>query len=156
MAPDIHRLVRIFQIAVKAERSVVEFRLETLAYRAAIAGLGLGLLLFAVGMLNVAAFHALQLTAGPIRAAIYIALADVVIGAQLVWLSTRKLRNGNFASLEQVRDQAFSMLGAELQQFSPRLFLQNNLLGAVEAQAIKSLFVLLSRVVRVAGKKAEQ
>jgi hypothetical protein len=156
MPSNIHRLVKIFQIAAKAERSIVEVGLETLAYRAAFAGLGLGLLLFAYGMVNVAAFQALQSAVGTIWAALCIAGADFAIGAGLLWVSSRKVRNENVVLLEEVRDQTFSVLGAELQQFSPRLFLHNNLVGPLEAQAIKSLFIFLSRVAKVAGRKSEQ
>jgi hypothetical protein len=47
------------------------------------------------------------------------------------------------------------MLGAELQQFSPRLFLQNKVLGTLEVQVLKTLVPFLVRMIRAGRRKPE-
>ena len=78
---SIQNVVRSGRVYARTELLLAEMRLRSYARRAAFLAVGLGIALFGLGMLNVAAFLWLSETFGPVRTALGIAAVDFAVAA---------------------------------------------------------------------------
>ncbi len=78
---SIQTIVRSGRLYVRTELLVAEMRLRSYARKAALLAVALGVALFGLGMLNVAAFLWLSETFGPVATALGIAAANFAVAA---------------------------------------------------------------------------
>lgn len=78
---SIHTIARNGRLYLRTELLVAEIRLRTFARKATLFAIALGVALFGLGMLNVAAFLWLSEEWGPVRTALVIALVDFAAAA---------------------------------------------------------------------------
>jgi hypothetical protein len=78
---SIHSIARNGRLYLRTELLVAEIRLRAYARKAALFAVALGVALFGLGMLNVAAFLWLSEEWGPVRTALIIALVDFAVAA---------------------------------------------------------------------------
>lgn len=148
---DFSRILRSVVLYLRTERVLVEVKLKALLTRAAFGLLALGLLLFALAMLNIAAFQALQKVSDPVWTALYMAAADALLAAGCLWMASRNVRKAEILVVEDVRNQVALVLEEEIQQLTRNSILSSAVFGALEAQTLKWLvpfFVNLLKATR--------
>jgi hypothetical protein len=114
-------LVRNLKLLLKSDRMLVEIRLKLVAQKIVLlvlAGLG-GL--FALGMLNMAIFFAIQETLGSAIAALLVGLGNLLL-AGILLLVVQRLDTGPEARIvEEVREMALADIEAEAKAFQSEL-----------------------------------
>ncbi len=114
-------LVRNLKLLWKSDRMLVEIRLKLVAQKIVLfvlAGLG-GL--FALGMLNMAIFFAIQETLGSAIAALLVGLGNLLL-AGILLLVVQRLDTGPEAKIvEEVREMALADIEAEAKAFQSEL-----------------------------------
>ena len=114
----VYRHVRILW---RAERAIVETQLNAMLRRAllyAFAGL---IALFALAMLNVAAYFFFVPHWGPLWAALAVALGDLVVALIVVLIALSTKPGPELAAAQELRNLALESLEAELAPLQERL-----------------------------------
>lgn len=109
-------IVRTMRIIWRAELIIIEAKLNVATKRigaTAFAGL---ILVFGLGMLNVAGFFALEEGAGPVYAALGVALADFFIAILLILWVSRLTTGPELDLAREVRDAGLQELEAKAEQ----------------------------------------
>lgn len=105
------------RILVRSEMTLLRLQARRNAVRTQLLLVALLFALFALGMLNFAAYHALAVKKGPAFAALMIALADALLAVALVALSRGAGPNAEQEKMvRDIRDLAYSELSADFDE----------------------------------------
>ena len=114
------RAFRHVRVLWRAERIIAETRLRITLRRAMLYALAGLIAVFALGMLNVAAFLYLETLWGPVWAALAAALGDLVLAAIVAGIALATRPGPEVASALELRDAAIDGLEAELEPLQER------------------------------------
>ena len=104
------------QLVVRAELALAEIRARRTASRSTFLAVALVFLLLGIGMMTLAAFHALKAYMSPAWAAFCVASLDLAIGLVFVLVSRRAGPSENEEKLaRQLREMAYNELGNDIQ-----------------------------------------
>lgn len=106
-------IVTNLRILWRAERLRAEAQLRDATHRISLLALAALVGVFALGMLNVAAFFALVPSQGSSMAAFWVAAADIVLALVLVVLALSRRSRPEMELIEEVRDTALANLEEE-------------------------------------------
>jgi stage V sporulation protein SpoVS len=149
---SIQTVVRSGRLYVRTELLVAEMRLRSYARKAALLAVALGVALFGLGMLNVAAFLWLSETYGPVRTALGIALVNFAVAA-LAFAVGYTLRPGaELQMAEQMRDTALETVESEAARMQSA-GVTGLVTGAVEIGAARLLLPTVSALLGGLRKK---
>ena len=109
-------LVRTLRVIWRAELLIIEAKMQVAVRRiGAIAFAGL-IVMFGLGMLNLAGFFALERIWGPVNAALGIAAADFLVALLLVLWASRLSGGRELALAQEVRDAGLEELEAKAER----------------------------------------
>jgi hypothetical protein len=111
---SIQTAVRSGRLYVRSELLVAEMRLRSYARKAALLAVALGVALFGLGMLNVAAFLWLSEAFGPVRTALGIAVANFAVAAVAFAIGYSMKPGAELQLAEEMRDTALETVEAEV------------------------------------------
>jgi hypothetical protein len=112
------RAVSHLRILLRAEALIAEAKLRGLMRRGGLmAGAGV-VALFALAMLNVAGFFALQPAWGPAWAALVVAVADLVVALVIALIAMASRQSPEVKAAEALRDSAVEGLQADFGGFA--------------------------------------
>jgi hypothetical protein len=111
---SIQTAVRSGRLYVRSELLVAEMRLRSYARKAALLAVALGVALFGLGMLNVAAFLWLSEAFGPVRTALGIAVANFAVAAVAFAIGYTMKPGAELQLAEEMRDTALETVEAEV------------------------------------------
>jgi hypothetical protein len=111
---SIQTAVRSGRLYVRAELLVAEMRLRSYARKAALLAVALGVALFGLGMLNVAAFLWLSESFGPVRTALGIAVANFAVAAVAFAIGYVMKPGAELQLAEEMRDTALETVESEV------------------------------------------
>lgn len=109
----IEGLVRDLQALRKADLLIGKIWLQVLLRRFGLALFAALIAVFALGMLNAAAFLALQDTLSPVQAALVVGAADLVIAGFVLLLAVRAKPGPEIEVAQQMRTMALDQLQAD-------------------------------------------
>ena len=115
------RAFRHVRVLWRAERIIAETRLRITLRRAMLYALAGLIAVFALGMLNVAAFLYLETLWGPVWAALAAALGDLVLAAIVAGIALAMRPGPEVTAALELRDAAIDGLEAELGPLQERL-----------------------------------
>jgi hypothetical protein len=114
-------LIRNLKILLKSDRMLAEIKLKLVAQKIVLFVLAGLAVLFALGMLNLSVFFAIQETLGPAIAALLVSLGNLLL-AGILLLVVQRLDTGPEAKLvEEVREMALADIEAEAKAFQSQL-----------------------------------
>ena len=149
---SIQTIVRSGRLYVRTELLVAEMRLRSYARKAALLAVALGVALFGLGMLNVAAFLWLSETFGPVATALGIA-ADICAVAAAAFVIGYTLKPGPELQLaEEMRDTALETVEGEVARMQSA-GVTGLVTGAVELGAARLLMPTVGALVGGLRKK---
>jgi hypothetical protein len=143
-----HILTQKLWICIRAERIIAETRFWILLRKSAFAAVGLGLLLLAIVMFNIAAFQTLASSWGAVRTPIYLGLVDIVLALALMWAAWRVKPGRELIMAEEIRNTALASLQSEMQLWSPASLVGRAISGETETKALQILVQLISLMIR--------
>ena len=135
---SIQTVVRSGRVYVRTELLVAEMRLRSYARKAAFLAVALGVALFGLGMLNVAAFLWLSEAFGPVQTALGIALANFAIAAAAFAIGYTMKPGPELQLAEEMRDTALETVEGEVSRMQSA-GVTGLVTGAVEMGAARLL-----------------
>jgi hypothetical protein len=109
----IEGFVRDLQALRKADMVIGKIWLQVLLRRFGLALFAALIAVFALGMLNAAAFLGLQASVGPVQAALVVAAGDIVIAGLVLLLAMRTKPGPEIELAQQIRTMALDQLQAD-------------------------------------------
>lgn len=153
--------VRHLKLLWTSERMLGELKLRVFTHKIILGALAALAGLFGLGMLNLAAFFALEVSQGKALAALYVALANLVLAVVLVLIAQRLAPGPEAKVVEEVREMALADLEAEARVVQNELRLvRDEIMGfrstistlvknPLEALAPKILFPLIAALTQL-------
>lgn len=147
---NIQALVRYGRLYLRSETLVAEIRLRLLAKKAALLAFCVAVSLFGIGMLNIAAFQALELIWGPIWTALTIAGVDFVLAGLALFIALMLKPGHELALAQEVRQTALDAAEQEITAFraAPLSHIGGLLSGTLEANAAHLLLASVKGIAR--------
>lgn len=154
---NIQALIRYGRLYLRSEALVAEIRLRLLARKAALMAFCMAVSLFGIGMLNIAAFQALELLWGPVWTALTIAAVDFALAAMAFLLALMLKPGENLMLAQEVRQTALDAAEREITavQAAPLSNIGGLLSGGLEANAARLLLASISGIARSLRAKAQ-
>jgi hypothetical protein len=151
---SIQTIVRSGRLYVRTELLVAEMRLRSYARKAALLAVALGVALFGLGMLNVAAFLWLSETFGPVATALGIAAANFAVAAAAFVIGYTLKPGPELQLAEEMRDTALETVEGEVARMQSA-GVTGLVTGAVELGAARLLMPTVGALVGGLRKKEQ-
>ncbi len=149
---SIQTVVRSGRVYVRTELLLAEMRLRSYARKAAFLAVALGVALFGLGMLNVAAFLWLSEAFGPVRTALGIAVVNFAAAAVAFAIGHTLKPGPELRLAEEMRDTALETVESEVARVQSA-GVTGLVTGAVEIGAARLLLPTVSALLGGLRKK---
>lgn len=152
---SIQSIVRNGRVYAKTELLLAEIRLRAYARKAVFFAIALGIALFGLGMLNVAAYQWLSRSWGPVETALVIAGVDFVVAALAALIGYTLAPGPELAMAEEMRNAALEATENEIALMQHGA-VSGLMTGAVELGAARLLVPTVSALMKGFRRKPKE